>query len=72
MKTNIGSLDKVVRLLIATVLIILFYANILTKILGVVSLIVALLLTISSFTGFSPLYLLFKINTLSKKRRSKL
>lgn len=67
MKTNIGSLDKVVRLLAAVVLVILFYANVLKGIIGIVALVVALTLTVTCFIGICPFYSLLKIDTKSKK-----
>jgi hypothetical protein len=67
MKANIGSSDKLVRLALAIVLILLFYKEIVTGTLGVVALILALVLTITSLINFCPLYTLFKINTAKKK-----
>ncbi len=67
MKANIGSMDKFVRLGLAIVLIILFYNSTLTGTLGIVALLVALILTITSLVNFCPLYSIFKINTIRKK-----
>lgn len=67
MKANIGSSDKLIRLALAIVLILLFYKEIVTGTLGVVALILALVLTITSLINFCPLYTLFKINTAKKK-----
>ncbi|HOF97829.1 MAG TPA: DUF2892 domain-containing protein [Paludibacteraceae bacterium] len=70
MKTNVGSTDKVVRLALAIVLIVLFYKGIFSVILGIVALIVAFVLTLTSLIGFCPLYTLFGINTAKKKEQS--
>ncbi len=67
MKANIGSLDKLIRLGLAIVLIILFYKSILTGTLGIVALIFALILTLTSLVNFCPLYSIFKFNTNKKK-----
>jgi membrane-bound ClpP family serine protease len=67
MKTNIGSTDKLVRLLLAIVLILLFYFEVLTDSLGILALIGALVLTVTSLINFCPIYPLFKINTSKKK-----
>jgi len=69
MKTNIGSTDKLIRLLLAIVLILLFYFEVLTDTLGIVALIGALVLTVTSLINFCPLYPLFKINTAKKKEK---
>ena len=69
MKTNVGSTDKVVRLALAIVLIVLFYKSILSGILGIIALIVAFVLTLTSLIGFCPLYTLLGINTAKKKEQ---
>jgi len=69
MKINIGSTDKLVRLLLAIILILLFYFEVLTDTLGIVALILALVLTVTSLINFCPLYPLFKINTAKKKEK---
>lgn len=63
MKKNMGSMDKLVRLLIAIVLIVLYYTNVLKDTLGIVALVVALVFTITSLISFCPLYTIFGIKT---------
>ncbi len=63
MKRNMGSNDKLIRLGAAIVLIILFYKEVITGTLGIIALVVALILTITSLIGFCPLYALFGIKT---------
>lgn len=69
MKANMGSGDKLVRLLLAIVLILLFYFEVLTGTAGIVALIVALVLTVTSLINFCPLYSAFKINTYLKRSK---
>jgi uncharacterized membrane protein len=69
MKKNMGTTDKVVRLALAIVLIILFYKEVLTGALGVVALIVALVFTLTSLISFCPLYTLFGIKTTKKEEK---
>jgi len=63
MKKNMGSTDKFVRLVLAIVLILLFYKEILTGTLGIIALVLALILTITSLVSFCPLYTIFGINS---------
>jgi predicted RND superfamily exporter protein len=70
MKTNVSSTDKIVRLALAIVLIVLFYKSIFTGIVGIIALIVAFVLTMTSLIGFCPLYTLFGINTAKKKEQN--
>lgn len=67
MKRNIGNVDKYIRLILATVLVILFYANVFSGLWGILVLMLALILTATSLLNYCPLYDLFKINTKSKK-----
>lgn len=67
MKVNIGSSDKLIRLAIALVLIFLFYLEVITGTLGIIALILAFVLTITSLINFCPIYALFRINTSKKK-----
>ena len=67
MKKNMGSTDKLIRLLVAIILIALYYTNVLKDTLGIVSLIVALVLTITSLISFCPLYAIFGIKTCKKE-----
>lgn len=63
MKKNMGSYDKLIRLLVAIALIILYYKGILAGVLGVAALLIALVFTITSLLSFCPLYTLFGVNT---------
>ncbi|MDD4991775.1 MAG: DUF2892 domain-containing protein [Paludibacter sp.] len=68
MKKNMGSIDKLIRLFAAIVLTVLYYMGILTGTLGIISLVVALVLTITSLISFCPLYFLFGIKTCNKEK----
>lgn len=63
MKKNMGSYDKLIRLIVAIVLIVLYYKGILQGSTGIIALVVALILTVTSLVSFCPLYALFGIKT---------
>ena len=67
MKKNMGSFDKLIRLAAAIVLIILFYSGVITGTIGIIALVVALVLTVTSLISFCPLYTLFGIRTCKKE-----
>jgi len=69
MKKNMGSYDKLIRLVVAIVLIVLYYKEILPHPLGIIALALALVLTVTSLIGFCPLYTLFGINTCKKEEK---
>ena len=69
MKKNMSSYDKLIRLIVAIVLIVLYYRGILSGTLGIVALLVALVLTITSLLSFCPLYTLLGISTCKKENK---
>ena len=71
MKTNMGSIDRVVRIVIAMIFIGLYFANIVTGMLAIVLLVLAGVFILTGLFSFCPLYLPLGINT-RKKRKSTL
>jgi chromate transport protein ChrA len=67
MKTNMGSTDKMVRIIIAIVIAILFFTNVISDTLGIILLILAGVFVLTSLIGFCPLYPLVGMNTKKKK-----
>jgi len=69
MKVNMGSYDKLLRLVLAIVLIVLYYTGVIHDTLGIIGLVIALVLTITSLISFCPLYTLLGINTSKKAEK---
>ena len=67
MKTNMGKIDKVLRILFAIVVAILYSAEVLTGVLGLTLLVIAIAFVVTSFVGFCPVYAAFGLSTLKKK-----
>jgi len=65
MKKNMGTADKVVRTLIALVIIALFYFKVITGIFGIILLVLAGIFLLTSFVSFCPLYRIFGYSTCS-------
>ena len=70
MKKNLGSADRVIRLLLAAVLGFLFYNQTVTGTMGIIFLIVAIVLVVTSFVSFCPLYAILGIKS-SKNKEAK-
>lgn len=68
MKKNMGSTDRIIRLLISAVLIILFALQVVSGILGYVLLAVAAIFILTSIVGFCPLYAIFGLKTTAAKK----
>lgn len=67
MKKNMGKMDKIIRILLAIVISVLYFANIVTGTIGVILLILGGIFLLTSFISFCPLYAPFGINTCKKK-----
>jgi len=67
MKTNVGTVDTVVRILIALIVIGLYYMNVISGTLAIVLLVLAGVFIITGLIKFCPLYLPFGINTSKNK-----
>lgn len=68
MKKNMGSADRIIRLVIAAVLGFLFYNGTISGTLGLVAVVAAGVFALTSLVSFCPLYPLLGINTCSVKR----
>ncbi len=67
MKANMGSTDKMMRIIIAIVIAILFFTNVISDMLGIILLILAGVFVLTSLISFCPLYTLIGMNTKKKK-----
>jgi hypothetical protein len=66
MKKNMGTLDRVIRIILAVLFAVLYFTNTVTGTWGIVLLVVAAVFLLTSLVGFCPLYVPFKISTLKK------
>ena len=66
MKNNMGTLDKVVRIVIALVIAGLYFAEKISGTTAIILLSLAIIFIITSFLSFCPLYLPFGISTRKK------
>jgi len=71
MKKNIGTIDMIIRLIIAAVIGFLFFANFITGVLAYSLIALAVVLLLTSFIRFCPLYWPFGINTCPSPARNK-
>lgn len=67
MKKNIGTLDKVIRVLIALLIAFLYFSNLIPETLGIILIVISVVLVITSFISFCPLYQIFGIKTTKKQ-----
>ena len=67
MKKNMGSADRVVRVIVAIVFGVLYFQGVIAGTLGIVLLVLAGIFALTSFVSYCPLYAPFGISTCSVK-----
>ena len=67
MKTNMGTVDRIVRLVIATIFVILYFTGIVSGLFGIVLIALAAVFVLTSLFKFCPLYWPFGLSTKGKK-----
>jgi len=65
-ETNMGSADRIIRVVLALVFAGLYFTNIVSGLFGTILLILGVVFLLTSFISFCPLYLPFKISTKGK------
>jgi len=68
MKKNMGTLDRVIRVLLAVVVAILYMNGSITGIAAIVLGVLAVVFIITSLIGFCPLYVPLNISTIGKSK----
>jgi hypothetical protein len=63
MKKNMGTADRIIRLIVAAIFAILYFTKVINGILGIILLIIAGIFVLTSIIAFCPLYLPFGIKT---------
>jgi hypothetical protein len=67
MKKNMGTIDKVIRILVAVVVAVLYFTHVISGTLGIILLILASVFVVTSVISFCPLYLPFGLSTRKKE-----
>jgi hypothetical protein len=69
MKTNLGTVDRVVRILIALVVVILYFTDQLSGTAAIILLVLAGIFIATSFISFCPIYWAFGISSKPKEKK---
>lgn len=67
MKKNMGAADKLIRVLIAVIIAVLYYLEMISGTLALVLLAFAFIFLLTSLVSFCPLYTILGINTCKKE-----
>jgi hypothetical protein len=68
MKKNMGNADRAIRVIIAILVAVLYFTNVISGTLGLILLIVAGVFVLTSLISFCPLYSLIGLNTCPVKK----
>jgi hypothetical protein len=68
MKQNMGSADRILRIIAAAIFAWLYLSGTVTGVLGLVLVVLGGVFVLTSFMGFCPLYTIFGLSTSEKKR----
>jgi hypothetical protein len=63
MKKNVGMVDKVVRILIAVAVVVLYFTHVISGTLAIILLIVAAILVATSLVSICPIWLALGLST---------
>ncbi len=67
MKKNIGKTDKIIRIALALIIAISYFVNLISGTTAIILGGFSLILILTSFINFCPIYAIFKINTNKEK-----
>jgi hypothetical protein len=67
MKKNMGTIDKVIRILVAVVVVVLYFTNVISGTLGIILLALAAVFVLTSVLSICPLYMPFGLSTRKKE-----
>jgi hypothetical protein len=67
MKKNMGTIDKTIRILVAVVVVVLYFTHVISGVLAVILLVLSAIFVVTSLISFCPLYLPLGLSTRKKE-----
>jgi hypothetical protein len=67
MKKNVGTIDKVIRILVAVVVVILYFTHVISGVLAIILLALSAILVVTSLLSFCPIWLALGLSTREKE-----
>ena len=68
MKKNMGNADRVIRLILAAIFVVLYFTGTVTGTVGIVLLVLGAVFVLTSLVSFCPLYAIVGLNTCPVKK----
>jgi hypothetical protein len=69
MKINMGPADRIIRILMAVLIIALYFTNVIQGTTAIILLVLATVFILTGFVSICPLYLPFGISTVKEKKQ---
>lgn len=69
MKKNMGTLDRIVRIVLAVVLTTLYFMDVITGTVGIILVVLSAIFVLTSLVSFCPLYLPFGLRTCKTEKK---
>jgi uncharacterized membrane protein len=67
MKKNMGTIDKTIRILVAVVVVVLYFTHVISGVLAIVLLALSAIFVVTSILSICPLYMPFGLSTRKKE-----
>ncbi len=68
MKKNVGNADRIIRLILAVVFGVLYFAGTISGTVGLVLVVLGTIFALTSLVGFCPIYAIVGLNTCPTKK----
>jgi len=68
MKKNIGTVDRVIRILVAVAVVALFFANIISGTMALILLALSVIFVVTSIISICPIYSFMRLSTLKENK----
>ena len=68
MKKNMGTFDKTIRILVAVVVVVLYFTHVISGVLAIILLALSAIFVVTSLISFCPLYLPLGLSTRKKEK----
>lgn len=67
MKKNMGTVDKILRVIVAIALITLYFIEVISGTVGIILIALSVIFVLTSLVSFCPIYTIFGMNTCKVK-----
>jgi hypothetical protein len=67
MKKNVGTIDKAIRILVAVIVVVLYFTHVISGVLAIILLALSAIFVVTSLLSFCPIWLALGLSTRKKE-----